>query len=94
MIYNIYAIRDELAGFLPPTYDVNDPAAMRNFRVAILRSSDSMHYMPSDFSLYRLGMYDSDTGKLIPDEVPTLLMRGESVEDSVAAAKPKRTIKK
>ena len=51
MIYNIYAMRDELTGFLPPTYDINDAAAMRNFRVAILRSSDSIHYMPSDYSL-------------------------------------------
>ena len=50
MIYNIYAMRDELTGFLPPTYDINDAAAMRNFRVAILRSSDSIHYMPSDYS--------------------------------------------
>lgn len=49
MIYNIYAMRDELTGFLPPTYDINDAAAMRNFRVAILRSSDSIHYMPSDY---------------------------------------------
>lgn len=26
MIYNIYAMRDELTGFLPPTYDINDAA--------------------------------------------------------------------
>ena len=42
MIYNIYAMRDELTGFLPPTYDINDAAAMRNFRVAILRSSEDL----------------------------------------------------
>jgi hypothetical protein len=94
MIYNIYAMRDELTGFLPPTYDINDAAAMRNFRVAILRSSDSIHYMPSDYSLYHLGVFDSDTGKLMVDEVPTFLMRGESAADSAPAAKPKRTTKK
>jgi hypothetical protein len=93
MIYNIYAMRDELTGFLPPTYDINDAVAMRNFRVAILRSSDSIHYMPSDYSLYRLGLYDSDTGRLIVDEVPTFLMRGEPAADSAPAAKPKRTTK-
>ena len=81
MIYNIYAMRDELTGFLPPTYDINDAAAMRNFRVAILRSSDSIH------------LYDSDTGRLIVDEVPTFLMRGEPAADSAPAAKPKRTTK-
>ena len=90
MIYNIYAMRDELTGFLPPTYDINDAAAMRNFRVAILRSSDSIHYMPSDYSLYHLGVFDSDTGKLMVDEVPTFLMRGEPAADSA----PKRTTKK
>ena len=94
MIYNIYAMRDELTGFLPPTYDINDAAAMRNFRVAILRSSDSIHYMPSDYSLYRLGLYDSDTGRLIVDEVPTFLMRGEPAADSTPAAKPKRITRK
>lgn len=94
MIYNIYAMRDELTGFLPPTYDINDAAAMRNFRVAILRSSDSIHYMPSDYSLYHLGVFDSDTGKLMVDEVPTFLMRGELAADSAPAAKPKRTTKK
>ena len=66
---------------------------MRNFCVAILRSSDSIHYMPSDYSLYRLGLYDSDTGRLIVDEVPTFLMRGEPAADSAPAAKPKRTTK-
>ena len=36
MIYNIYAMRDELTGFLPPTYDINDAAAMR-ILVVLLR---------------------------------------------------------
>lgn len=43
MIYNIYAMRDELTGFLPPTYDINDAAAMRNFRVAIFSFQIVLH---------------------------------------------------
>ena len=50
--------------------------------------------MPSDYSLYHLGVFDSDTGKLMVDEVPTFLMRGEPAADSAPAAKPKRTTKK
>lgn len=76
MIYGIYAMRDGKSSFLSPNVDLNDATAIRNFDTAIKRSNDVMHFHPQDFQLYRIGHFDTDTGKIIPLEVIELVCDG------------------
>lgn len=73
MIYNVYAIRDIKTGFMTPTFDVNDQTAIRNFSHAVVNSDTVLFSYAKDFSLYRLGTYDSDTGSLVPEPQPVFL---------------------
>lgn len=64
MKYGIYVIRDLKVGYMGLTLDLNDQSAMRNFEHAMSKEDSLMFSHPKDFSLYCLGMYDSDTGEV------------------------------
>lgn len=88
MKYNLYAMRDSATReFLSVTVDKNDAAAIRNFDYAIL-NNPQLRFMPSDFALYKLGIYDSDSGKIesIPPEAIRLGTESEvahAVSDNI-----------
>lgn len=69
MIYGIFSIRDVKTGFMSPTVDVNDDSAARNFYHAVTTSDGILFTYASDFTLYRLADFDSDTGVITP-QVP------------------------
>lgn len=77
MILSVYAMRDALSGFLTPTFEVNDQVAERNFVHAVtnagLDSILSSHF--DQFSLYRLGAFDTESGALT-SELPVFLRSG------------------
>ncbi len=62
MIYSIYAIHDKHAGYGSLTLSDNDAVAMRNFQNAINIQDSIFSTSPSDFSLVRLGSYDTKNG--------------------------------
>lgn len=78
MKFNAYSIRDSKTGFLQPTFEVNDQVAMRNFSHAVQNSDSILFTHARDFDLYKIGNFDSDTGRLMPVEVPVLIMSGSS----------------
>lgn len=69
MIYSIYSIQDALTGFNAPTLQANDAAAMRSFAEVFKEV-----YSPSDYSLWKIGQFDTNTGELVP-EVPVIVCR-------------------
>lgn len=72
MMY-VYAIRDARSGFLQPTFELNDAIAVRNFHHACMNSDSILFSHAADFSLYRLGSYDSDSGRITPEDVPVFI---------------------
>lgn len=76
----VYAIRDVRSTFTGLTVDTNDATAVRNFAHAVMQVGSIMNSHPQDFSLYRLGEFDTDTGVLIPLSPIQLVMDGVSVE--------------
>lgn len=64
MKYPIYSIRDAKVGFMTPTLDQNDAAAARNFEHAILNADSLMNSHPADYSLYRIGDFDTESGAI------------------------------
>lgn len=70
LILNVYCIRDVKTGFLTPTFDSNDETAIRNFSHAVINSDSVLFSFAKDFSLYRLGTFDSDSGLLTREQLP------------------------
>lgn len=74
MIYGVFAIRDLKTGFLSPTLDQNGDSAIRNFEHAIMRADSLFFTHPSDYSLHRIGDFDTDTGLITPVIPPVHLV--------------------
>ena len=77
MKYGVYSIYDSAAGvFTAPTIDISDASASRAFKQALANSGSIMNFKPSDFSLYQLGTFDVETGKLECWACPSRLVVG------------------
>lgn len=82
MTYNVYAIKDNKAGFLSPLVDANDDTAKRNFEHAIA-NPDSMYFThANDFDLYKLGTFDTDSGLIVSFVSPEFIISGSSLKKS------------
>lgn len=82
MIYNVYCVRDELSGFMTPTLDQSDASAMRNFSMSCDhqdRFRSLMSWKPSDFSLFRIATFNSESGSINPVIPPVLVCSGSSL---------------
>lgn len=66
MIYPVCAMRDEKVGFLSPFAESNLDTAKRNFAHACSQSNSIYAFCPSDFVLYHIADFDSDSGEVIP----------------------------
>lgn len=69
MKYSVYSIKDLKTGFLPPTVEMNDQSAIRNFEHACSNTQSLFFTHPGDYQFWRLGTYDTDTGELTSDPV-------------------------
>ena len=79
MVHYVYAVKDELQGeFLQPIYSENDTLATRHFKYQI-NNIEQWKYNASDYSLYRLGSFDTESGVYVShvEKVCT----GRSVKD-------------
>ena len=81
MIYNVYSMRDEFAGFIQPTFELNDNIAMRNFKFAINRPDTIIYANPKHFDLYMIGTFNTETGELKKIE-PKIVCTGLSVKEN------------
>lgn len=68
MQYNLYAIHDAVAGyFMNPFVARNDAEAERILRNAVVDDSNPNNqfaHNPQDFSMFRVGTFCSETGKV------------------------------
>ena len=79
MKYGIYSIFDEAAGiFTAPTVDISDESAIRNFQKMCSEAGSLMNFKPSDFSLYAVGTWDTDTANIESFVPPSRLIVGSS----------------
>lgn len=63
MVHYVYAVKDELQGeFLQPIYAQNDSLANRHFKYQI-NNIDQWKYNSTDYSFYRLGTFDTESGR-------------------------------
>lgn len=72
MITNIYSVKDDITGFMPPLSIVNEQAAMRWFN----NNYRNGHPNANDYHLYEVGYWNSDNGEITSIE-PRLLAESE-----------------
>lgn len=65
MIQPIYAIRDMMVEFHAPMVGVNDNQMIRDF---LVYASGKDERQRGDLQLYKIGEYDTVTGKITPQE--------------------------
>lgn len=78
MKIGVYSMRDQLSGFLTPSFELNDQIAIRNFSYAIKKPDTLLFASAKDFDLLKIGEFDSDTGVLTPLS-PTVVCQGYSL---------------
>lgn len=78
MKYPVYAMRDVYVGFGAPQVHQNEEVAKRDFKYKVNQENGMMNYQPKDFSLYRIGKYNTDSGHF-EAELPCLVCEGVDV---------------
>lgn len=78
MKYPIISYKDNKVGFMPPQCEQSEVAAIRGFSYALNSKDGIMNFAPSDFDLYKVGFFDTETG-LIEAFTPVMLCSGSSV---------------
>lgn len=79
MILNVYATRNKKSGQFSAKVDLqvlDEKQAIENYSVAKLEATKEMQVLYGELELYRLGSYDTETGKLMPVEPIFLLDLG------------------
>lgn len=76
MVFPIYSIRDKLVGFQGVSLHHNDAVAMRNFEEAF---NDAPH--AEDYSLYKLGTFDTNTGIVSSLKEPEIVCTGFDIKE-------------
>lgn len=69
MIYGMYSVKDLKTGYLPPTFDLNDLSAMRNFEHACMNEDSLFFTHPSDYQLFKVGTFDTETSDIVNENV-------------------------
>lgn len=78
MKFGIYCVRDVKSGFQTPSAQVNDAVAVRGFASAVINSDSVLFTHAADFALYKVGEFDSDTGRITPLDLPVELMQASA----------------
>lgn len=76
MILTMYALKDELNGFTTPIPFMNEELSKRYLKDQY-ETNPTIKNSPKDFSLWCIGDYDTELGRMIPNE-PKLIERAEN----------------
>lgn len=73
----LYSLKDELNGFTSPIPFMNEELAKRYLKDQYM-SNPTVKNTPEDFSLWKVGEYDTELGHITPEEQPVLIERSSS----------------
>jgi len=84
MKFRIYSVFDDKAEcFMPPFNQSTEGIALRVFSDACRQPDHPFQLNTADYHLYDLGEYDDQTGKIICNKAPRLVLSGEEVVKSL-----------
>lgn len=68
---NIYAIYDSKAeAFMTPIFVDKDGQALRDFQDAVMNKDSVFNRHPEDYTLFKIGTYDQNKGKISSLDTP------------------------
>lgn len=74
-----YAVKDvQTQLFTHPYFLTNDVLAKRSFEKAVQDETTKFNMYPEDYSLYHIGTYDVETGRMIHNDSPKQLCNATS----------------
>lgn len=76
-IYSIYDKKGEV--YHPPFYQHNDATAKRQFNEMCKDKNQPMAHYPEDYQLFRLGVFNDDSGKIEGVNNPTFVCNATSI---------------
>lgn len=79
MKFGVYSIRDVRSGFLTPTIEMSDTVAVRNFSHAVMKGDSLLQSFSSEYDLYKIGDFDTDSGLITPITPIEFLVSADSV---------------
>ena len=82
-IFTIYDVKAK--AYITPFVLPNDGMAIRTFQTCANDLNHAFGQHPEDYVLYRIGEFDSDTGELINDKSPELIIK------AIETLKPRET---
>lgn len=80
MKVGLYSIQDANAGFMSPVVDLNDATAMRNFASQV-SNNDVMKKFSNEFTLYKIGEFDTESGLIDVCVPPVHVANASSVKE-------------
>lgn len=76
MILEVFSIRDSKAEcYNTPFFKKTKGEALRDFTTAVNDEKSQLNQYPTDFDVYHVGNWDSDSGKFIPLDTPKHLAK-------------------
>lgn len=79
MIYPVFSVRDLKGDFYSPRIDQNEASCVRWFSMTVNTPETMLNFSPGDFQLYHIGDFDSSCGRLIPLDLPRLVVSAVDV---------------
>lgn len=78
----VYSIRDSKTCYMPTFCDDSDSSAIRGFAFSLKNGDGIIGFAPGDFSLFRVGTFDTVSGTIIPC-TPEFLCDGLSCREDI-----------
>lgn len=77
MIYEMYSMKDELSGYMYPIPFMKEEIAKRYLKEQV-ENNITLKTSPEDFSLWKIGTFDSETGIFENLKEHELIERGKN----------------
>lgn len=91
---NVYAVKDIKSQlFNNPFIQKSDGVAIRSFATACEDTNTDLNKYPSDFSLYHIGTYDPESGKITQEDIKQVANASEFVPDEMRIAAKAKEIR-
>lgn len=84
MKVNLYAIHDAKAkNYSPPFPGLNDQSAIRDFTEQCANPENKLNKYPFDFTLFSVGTLDDETGLIVSQAPPEMLITANNALDNL-----------
>lgn len=78
----VYALRDNKANFLTPSFEINEGTAIRALQNALYDDKSILYTHAKDFDLYKIGEYDDESG-FLTEQTPVFVVSMNTLKENL-----------